>query len=76
MLLRRLFNRSRPVRHFALIDAQGLCRALRQMHEHPGQAGWVEVHEPSITWLGAPLPGSARITPVVTHARAARPLAA
>jgi hypothetical protein len=46
------------------------------MQEHPSQAGWVEVHEPSITWLGCHLPAGARITPVVTHAPAARPLAA
>jgi hypothetical protein len=76
MLLRRLFSRSRPLRHFALLDAQGICRALRQMQEQPGQAGWVEVSEPSLSWLGAPLPAGARITPVVTHARAAHPLAA
>ncbi|NMY18045.1 hypothetical protein HBN74_21190 [Pseudomonas sp. WS 5019] len=76
MLLRRLFSRARPMRHFALIDGEGLCRALRQMQEHPSQAGWVEVREQSISWLGSPLPASARITPVVTHAPAARPLAA
>ena len=76
MLLRRLFSRSRPMRHFALIDAQGLCCALRQMQEHPSQPGWVEVREPSIAWLGAPLPAGARITPAFTHAPAARPLAA
>jgi hypothetical protein len=64
------------MRHFALIDGQGVCRALRQMQEHPSQADWVEVREPSISWLGSPLPASARITPVVTHAPAARPLAA
>ncbi|WGL64405.1 hypothetical protein QDX81_05605 [Pseudomonas sp. CW003PS] len=76
MLLRRLFSRARPMRHFALIDGQGICRALRQMQEQPSQAGWVEVREPNPSWLGAPLPAGARITPVVTHARAARPLAA
>ncbi|MGG2399033.1 hypothetical protein ACJRW5_19010 [Pseudomonas sp. SH1-B] len=76
MLLRRLFSRSRPMRHFALLDAQGHCRALRQMQEHPAQPGWVEVSEPNASWLGAPLPAGARMTPVVTHAPAARPLAA
>lgn len=76
MLLRRLFSRARPMRHFALIDDRGVCCALRQMQEHPSQAGWVEVHEPSISWLGAQLPAAARFTPVVTHAPAARPLAA
>jgi hypothetical protein len=64
------------MRHFALIDDEGLCRALRQMQDHPSQAGWVEVREPSVSWLGSPLPAGARITPVATHARAARPLAA
>ena len=76
MLLRRLFNHTRPMRHFALIDDEGLCRALRQMQEHPNQSGWVEVREPSIAWLGAPLPAGAQIIPVATHAAAARPLAA
>nr|WP_322939569.1 hypothetical protein [Pseudomonas sp. s4] len=76
MLLRRLFSRSRPMRHFALIDAQGLCRALRQMQKQPSQAGWVEVREPNASWLGAPLPSGALITPVVTHASSNRPLAA
>lgn len=76
MLLRRLFSRARPMRHFALIDGEGICRVLRQMQEHPSQPDWVEVREPSISWLGSPLPASARITPVVTHAPAARPLAA
>ena len=54
MLLRRLFSRSRPMRHFALIDGQGICRALRQMQEQPSQAGWVEVREPNASWLGSP----------------------
>ncbi|MFA7822665.1 hypothetical protein [Aeromonas dhakensis] len=76
MLLRRLFSRPRPMRHFALIDDRGRCCALRQMQEHPIQAGWVEVREPNVSWLGAPLPAGARITPVVTHASTARPLAA
>jgi hypothetical protein len=74
MLLHHLFSR-RPMRHFALIDAQGICRALRQMQERPGQAGWVEVHEPGLSWLGAPLPAEARVTPVVTRAHAAYPSA-
>ncbi|MFV3388412.1 hypothetical protein ACNFCJ_23900 [Pseudomonas sp. NY15364] len=76
MLLRRLFSHARPMRHFALIDDRGVCCALRQMQEHPIQAGWVEIREPSISWLGAPLPAGARLTPVATHASAARPLAA
>ncbi len=76
MLLRRLFSRPRPMRHFALIDAQGLCRALRQVQEPPSQAGWVEVREPNASWLGNPLPAGARLTSVATQASPARPLAA
>ncbi|WP_333984401.1 hypothetical protein [Ectopseudomonas khazarica] len=76
MLLHRLFGRSRPMRHFALLDAQGCCRALRQVQEHPSQPDWVEVSEPNASWLGAPLPAGARVMPVVSHTRAARPLAA
>ncbi|WP_395505358.1 hypothetical protein [Ectopseudomonas hydrolytica] len=75
MLLRRLFSR-RPMRHFALLDAQGHCRALRQMREHPNQAGWVEVSEAHISWLGAPLPAGVRVVPVVTRASNPSPLAA
>ena len=76
MLLRRLFSPRRTMRHFALLDAQGRCCALRQMQAHPDQPGWVEVSQTQLTWLGAPLPAAARITPVVVHARSAGPLAA
>ncbi|RMH85454.1 hypothetical protein EA796_08055 [Pseudomonas sp. AOB-7] len=75
-LLRRLFSPRRPLRHFAWLDAQGHCRALRQAQAHPQQAGWVEVSESRPCWLGAPLPAGVRVTPVVTHAADVRPLAA
>lgn len=75
-LLRRLFGPRRPLRHFALLDAKGHCRALRQATEQPAEAGWVEVGESRPCWLGAPLPVSARVAPVVTHARAPQVLAA
>lgn len=75
-LLRRLFGPRRPLRHFALLDAKGRCRALRQAAEPPAEAGWVEVGESRPSWLGAPLPAAARVAPVVTHARAPQVLAA
>ena len=58
-LLRRLFGPRRPLRHFALLDAKGRCRALRQAAEPPAEAGWVEVGESRPSWLGAPLPAAA-----------------
>lgn len=75
-LLNRLFASRRPLRHFALLDNQGHCRALRQCQDCPSNGNWVEVHESRLAWLGAALPVSARLTPVVAHARQARPLAA
>lgn len=75
-LLRRLFGPRRPLRHFVLLDARGHCRALRQATERPAEAGWVEVGESRLGWIGAPLPAGATVTPVVTHARLPRVLAA
>ena len=75
-LLHRLFGPRRPLRHFALLDAKGHCRALRRAAEPPAEAGWVEVGESRPSWLGAPLPAGARLAPVATHARAPRVLAA
>lgn len=74
--LRRLFGLRRPLRHFALLDTKGCCRALRRSREQPLDGNWVEVHESRLAWLGEQLPASARVTPVVTHALPGRPLAA
>lgn len=60
-LLQRLFTAHRPLRHFALLDAQGRCRALRQCRERPASGHWVQIHEPHLPWLGQPLPASARV---------------
>lgn len=57
--LNRLFNPS-PTRHFALLDNQGICRALRQSSQAPSSSHWVEVHKPHPGWLEKPLPAGAR----------------
>lgn len=76
--LRRLFNFNlrKPLRHFALLDAQGICRALRQCEQPPQSGRWVEVSESRMTWLGSALPASARLLPAGQQARSTSPLAA
>ncbi|WAJ38504.1 hypothetical protein OU800_04505 [Pseudomonas sp. GOM7] len=74
--LRRLFNPRKPLRHFALLDAQGICRALRQCEQPPEGGRWVEVSESRMSWLGSALPASARLMPASRQARATSPLAA
>ncbi|MBM7060163.1 hypothetical protein JQX08_05530 [Pseudomonas sp. UL073] len=59
-MLALLFQRQ-PLRHFALLDAQGVCRALRQAHRAPSEAGWVEVRACRPSWLQQPLPADARL---------------
>ena len=51
----------RPQRHFARLDAQGLCQALKCCEQLPAGAGWVEVSESGLHWLNRPLPASARV---------------
>ncbi|AEF23358.1 hypothetical protein [Pseudomonas fulva] len=46
-------------RIFACLDEHGICRAFRQSAQPPGPAGWQEVNEQRLCWLGAPLPKSA-----------------
>ncbi|MDX5373392.1 MAG: hypothetical protein LPK18_13275 [Pseudomonadaceae bacterium] len=58
-----LFCPRARMRCFALLDARGICRALREARERPGEAGWVEVSELRSQWLGQPLPPAARLAP-------------
>jgi hypothetical protein len=51
------------MRRFALLDATGTCRALREARERPGEPGWVEVRELRSHWLGQALPLEALIAP-------------
>ncbi len=57
-----LFKRQ-PQRHFARLDAHGLCQALKCCEQPPVGAGWVEVNESGLHWLNRPLPASARVVP-------------
>lgn len=57
-LLQKITGTRNP-RIFACVDDQGICRAFRQSAHPPGPAGWHEVNEQRLTWLGAPLPKNA-----------------
>lgn len=67
--LRSLLAPRRPHRLFVLLDDSHLCRAFHSAAQAPQGSGWVEVNEQQLTWLHQPLPDSARIAPVVAHAR-------
>ncbi|MDD0841504.1 hypothetical protein [Pseudomonas sp. Gutcm_11s] len=64
------------MRRFALLDAMGNCRALREASEMPGEDGWVEVNELRPQWLGQRLPTGARVAAAQQAARTRRALAA
>lgn len=52
-----------PIRCFALLDAMGVCRALREGRHMPSENGWVVVHELRSNWLGQTLPVDAIVEP-------------
>ncbi|BAP41502.1 hypothetical protein NJC40_10485 [Pseudomonas sp. 21LCFQ02] len=58
-----LFSVRPALRHYARIDQQGICRALKHCSQAPAGNEWVEVTEQRMAWLGQPLPASARIAP-------------
>ncbi|AYC31740.1 hypothetical protein D3880_04785 [Pseudomonas cavernae] len=62
-LLQLLFRRPHPMRSYALLDAQGICRALRQSRTAPPGSDWVAVGECRLAWLQRPLPANARPQP-------------
>ena len=72
---RSLFSARSALRHYARIDQQGICRAFKHCSQAPAGAEWVEVTEQRISWLGQPLPASARIS-TRTGRLIARPLLA
>lgn len=55
-----LFKRQ-PQRHFARLDAKGLCQAIKCCEQPPIGPGWVEVNESGLHWLNRPLPANARV---------------
>lgn len=63
MSLWSLFTPRARMRCFALLDAKGNCRALREAREQPRGNGWIEVCELRQHWLGRPLPAHAVLAP-------------
>ncbi len=76
MSLWSLFTPRARMRRYALLDAKGNCRALRESRQQPTAPGWVEVHELRTAWLGQPLPVAARAMPQARPAQARQALAA
>lgn len=70
-----LAPRAKP-RHFALLDATGICRGLHQAIQPPARGHWVEVQEPSPSWIGQPLPARAHLPQSARDSRRPRALAA
>ena len=70
-----LFKRQ-PRRHFARLNADGLCQAIKCCEQLPAGAGWVEVRESGLHWLNRPLPANARVAPQHRGNRLQRALAA
>jgi hypothetical protein len=63
MLSLRTLLAPRPAKRcYALLDAQGICRALRHSAQAPQGSGWIEVNAMGLHWLHQRLPASARIT--------------
>ncbi|MCV4343811.1 hypothetical protein [Pseudomonas capsici] len=66
-LFHSLFNLRRPLRHYALVDKSGICRALKHCTERPLSSDWIEVNEQRASWLNQPLPCSARVAQHSVH---------
>ncbi len=50
-----LLRRPKP-RHFALLDEHGRCRMLLSSAGKPEGAGWIELQELRLSWIGQQLP--------------------
>ncbi|MFZ3153913.1 hypothetical protein [Pseudomonas sp.] len=74
--LRSLLAPRRPMRSFVLLDAQGICRALRQSAQAPQGSGWLEVQHSCLSWLNRPLPAGVRTAQVTPCLRVRQTLAA
>lgn len=48
-------RRQRRLRHFAMLDQQGRCRALWTLPHTPEQGTWIEVIEADLSLLGKQL---------------------
>jgi hypothetical protein len=58
--LRNLLTPRMPMRSFALLDSQGICRALHQSAQSPQGFGWIEVEHTCPAWLNRPLPANVK----------------
>jgi hypothetical protein len=74
--LRNLLAPRRPMRSFALVDAQGICLALHQSAQAPQGSGWIEVQQSCLSWLNQPLPAGVRTVQVTPCLRMQQTLAA
>lgn len=63
------------LRHYALLDENGVCRALRQCAQPPTDGRWVEIEQGLPHWLNRPLPAGARLPQPARAARLRRRLA-
>ncbi|MFV3403729.1 hypothetical protein ACNFIC_07210 [Pseudomonas sp. NY15463] len=57
-----LLQRPRPA-IYARLDGNGICLGFKQCNQPPAGAGWVQVSEAYLGWLGQPLPANARVCP-------------
>ena len=71
-----LFTRKPALRQFALLDAQGRCKAFKECEQPPASAGWVEIDEIRLSWMHRPLPAHARVSPRPARSSRQLPLAA
>jgi hypothetical protein len=60
-----LFSLRRRYRHYARLDHHGICLSFKHCAVAPQGHGWVEIHEPNLSWLHRPLPTNARVSPQV-----------
>ncbi|MBA1191795.1 hypothetical protein G7007_02815 [Pseudomonas entomophila] len=56
-----LLTRRPALRAYAYLDVHGNCQAFKHCAERPVGGGWVEITEARLSWLGLPLPASARV---------------
>lgn len=68
-LFKRLFTQ--PTRYFALIDEQGICRALRQTHEPPISGRWIETTRAQAHWINQRLNPEHHYSPAADNKKAA-----
>jgi len=55
--MRQILSLLRPKpRHFALLDKHDRCRMLLSSAGKPEGAGWIEIQELRLSWIGQQLP--------------------